>query len=149
MSELAQSASLALGVDLSQPLVLGHLSSITGIIQYRGTIVVEGAYEADIRCETLIIAATAELEGVIVAERVEIAGRAKGEIYAKVIVLRSTAEVEAELIFTTLELDSGALFEGRTRQHPSPMKAGPRFPAMRGEGVTGAPPHQDFRQAAE
>jgi cytoskeletal protein CcmA (bactofilin family) len=138
-----------LGLDSSLPLVLGPLSSITGIIQYRGTIIVEGSYEADIRCETLIIAATAELEGVVVAERVEIAGRAKGEIYAKSIVLRTTADVEAELIFTSLELDSGALFEGRTRQHPSPMKAGPRFPAMRGERSPGTPPQQAFRQAAE
>ncbi len=150
MSELAQTASLALGVDASQPLVLGPLSSITGIIQYRGTIIVEGAYEADIRCETLIVAATAELQGVVVADRVEIAGKASGEIYGKVIVLRPTAHVEAELIFAALTLDAGAYFEGRSRQHPNPLKAGPRFPTMRdGETPSGAHAAEPFRHAAE
>jgi cytoskeletal protein CcmA (bactofilin family) len=139
-----------LGVDPSLPLVLGPLSSITGVIQYRGTIIVEGAYEADIRCETLIVGATAELEGVVVANRVEIAGTARGEIYAKEIVLRPTAHVEAELIFASLALDVGAYFEGRSRQHPNPTSAGPRFPAQRGgEKPIGAPPTEPFRQAAE
>jgi cytoskeletal protein CcmA (bactofilin family) len=151
MSELAQSGPIVLGVDGSQPLVLGPLSSITGIIQYHGTIVVEGSYEADIRCATLIIGPTAELEGVVVADRVEIAGKARGEIYAGEIMLQPSAHVEAELIFTSLALDVGAYFEGRSRQHPSPTMLGPRFPAMRGERAAPAvhPPQTAFRQAAE
>ena len=131
--------------------MLGPLSSITGIIQYRGTIVVEGSYEADIRCETLVVGQTAELNGVVVAERVEIAGRARGEIYAIEIVLRPTAHVEAELIFSSLSLDVGAYFEGRSRQHPSPIKSGPRFPTLR--DAAAAPSERKssgvFRMAAE
>ena len=61
-------------------------------------IIVEGCYEADIRCGTLIAGPTAELDGVIVADRVEISGCVRGEIFAKEIVLRSTAKVEAELV---------------------------------------------------
>lgn len=145
------SGPVPMGTDASQPLVLGRWSSITGIIQYRGTIIVEGSYEADIRCETLIANETAELDGVVVADRVEISGSVRGEIYAKEIVLKPTARVEAELVFTSLVLDEGAHFEGRSRQHPQPGKAGPRFPAMRGERSDArgreAPP--EYRAAAE
>jgi cytoskeletal protein CcmA (bactofilin family) len=151
MSEVLESGPLFMGVDGSKPLVLGPLSSITGIIQYGGTILVEGSYEADIRCATLIVGPTAELEGVVVADRVEIAGRARGEIYAAEIVLQPSAHVEAELIFTSLALDVGAYFEGRSRQHPNPARAGPRFPAMRGKpGPSVVSPVQSvLRQAAE
>lgn len=151
MSKSATSEPIAIGVDAGQPLVLGPLSSITGIIQYRGTIVVEGSYEADIRCETLIVGQTAELNGVVVAERVEIAGRARGEIYAIEIVLRPTAHVEAELIFSSLALDVGAYFEGRSRQHPHPLKSGPRFPALRDAAATPSERKSSgvFRMAAE
>jgi cytoskeletal protein CcmA (bactofilin family) len=151
VAEQVEAAPITLGVDAAQPLVLGPLSSITGIIQYRGLIIVEGSYEADIRCETLIVGQTAVLAGVVVAERVEIAGRAQGEIYAKEIVLRPSCHVEAELIFSTLALDVGAFFEGRSRQHPNPAKIGPRFPALRDAA---AAPHEAkasavFRMAAE
>ncbi len=151
MSQSATTQPIALGVDASQPLILGPLSAITGIIQYRGTIIVEGSYEADIRCETLIVGATAQLNGVVVAERVEIAGRARGEVYAKEIVLRPTAHVEAELIFASLALDVGAFFEGRSRQHPNPLKAGPRFPALRDAAATPKERQTSgvFRMAAE
>lgn len=132
MSDM-QSGPAPLGTDAAQPLVLGRFSSITGIIQYHGTIVVEGSYEADIRCSTLIAGPSAELEGVVVADRVEIAGILRGEVFAKEIVLRSTCKVEAELVFTSLVLDEGAHFEGRSRQSPHPAKTGPRFPAMRSE----------------
>lgn len=140
-----------MGTDASQPLVLGRWSQITGIIQYHGTIIVEGSYEADIRCGTLIASETAELEGVVLADRVEISGCVRGEIYAKEIVLRSTAQVEAELVFASLVLDEGAHFEGRSRQHPHPTKAGPRFPAMRSEQpqTQGREARREFRVAAE
>ncbi len=141
-----------MGTDASQPLVLGPWSSITGIIQYRGTIIVEGSYEADIRCGTLIAGPTAELDGVVVADRVEIAGCVRGEIFAKEIVLRSTCKVEAELVFTSLVLDEGAHFEGRSRQSAHPAKAGPRFPPMRSERTEGAASRlaePSFRAAAE
>ncbi|MEZ5925576.1 MAG: polymer-forming cytoskeletal protein [Hyphomicrobiaceae bacterium] len=151
MSESDLSGPAPLGLDASKPLVLGPLSSITGIIQYAGTIVVEGRYEADIRCERLIVSASAVLDGVVVADRVEISGRAVGEVYAKEIVLRPTAHVEAELIFTSLVLDIGAYFEGRSRQHPHPKSSGPRFPSMRSERAVAdrRPAEPVFQQAAE
>ena len=86
-----------------------------------------------------------------VADRVEIAGTVRGEIFAKEIVLRSTSKVEAELVFTSLVLDEGAHFEGRSRQNPHPAKAGPRFPAMRSERAEakGRAADPGFRAAAE
>lgn len=101
---------------------------MTGILQVQGSLRIDGSCDADVRCGFLLVSATALVDGVLVAERIEIDGRVAGQVYANEVVLRRGCHVEAELYFRTLSLEVGAFFEGRSRQHELPLSLGPHFP---------------------
>lgn len=109
-------------------LVLGPRIALTGILQVQGLLRIEGRFSADVQCGSLLIAPAAVVDGVLVADRVEVEGVASGQIFANEIVLKRGCRVEAELYFRMLELEAGALFEGRSRRHDNPLALGPHFP---------------------
>ncbi len=111
----------------AQAFVVGPHVSLTGILKVNGEIRIEGRLEADIRCHTLLVAPEAQIDGVIVADRIEIYGVVKGEVYCNRVVVKDNSRVEAELNYRSLELEPGAFFEGRSRRYSNPIEISPAF----------------------
>ncbi len=111
----------------SQPFIIGPHISLTGILQVDGDVWLEGEIQADIHCRKLLIAPQAHVNGVVVADRIEVFGFVEGEIYCNTVVVKDNARVEAELYYRSLELEPGGYFEGRSRRHAEPTKLGPSF----------------------
>lgn len=102
--------------DLSRPpapSTLGGDLRIRGEISGRGEINLHGRAWGDVKVDRFIVAETAELEGSIVAAFVEIHGWVKGTIEATSVRIRKTARVESDITYGEIEIEQGAVFEGR------------------------------------
>lgn len=113
------------------PTVLGPHVVIEGNLSVPGEVRLEGVVFGDVRCRVLIVAEQAEVDGMIVADQVAIAGRARGAIFADTLALRSGCAVEAEIYHRTMTLEQGAYFEGKSRRHEDPLSLAP---PVRGPG---------------
>ena len=108
-------------------LVISHGVTIVGSLFYDGQIQVEGTIDGEVRCSALQITERGAVEGLIVAESVDVRGEANGSIYAEKLVLRTTCSVEGEVYHHNLVLEDGCLFEGKSRRHANPVKLAPEF----------------------
>ena len=121
MSEL----STRQGLPKPGPLVISRGVTIVGSLFYDGQIQVEGTIDGEVRCSALQITEPGAVEGLIVAESVDVRGEAHGSIYAKKIVLRTACAVEGEVYHHNLVLEDGCLFEGKSRRHANPVELAP------------------------
>lgn len=111
----------------NEPHIIGMNVSLSGILQVEGDVWVDGNLEADIRCRHLLIAPRASIDGVVVAETVEVFGTVLGEVYCYKVIVKNDARIEAELNYRDLELEPGGLFEGRSRRYDDPISHAPTF----------------------
>ena len=106
-------------------LVINRGVTIVGSLYYDGQIQVEGTIDGEVRCSALQITERGAVEGLIVAESVDVRGEANGSIYADKLVLRTACAVEGEVYHHNLVLEDGCLFEGKSRRHTNPMELAP------------------------
>ena len=121
MSEL----STRQGRPTPGPLVISRGVTIVGSLFYDGQIQVEGTIDGEVRCSALQITELGAVEGLIVAESVDVRGGVIGSIYAEKLVLRTACAVEGEVHHHNLILEDGCLFEGKSRRHANPMELAP------------------------
>jgi len=99
--------------------------TIVGALLVDGQVRVDGAIDGEVRCNTLQITERGTVEGLIVAESVDVLGEANGSIYANKLVLRTACTVEGEIYHHNLVLEDGCFFEGRSRRHTDPLQLAP------------------------
>ena len=107
------------------PLVISNGVTIVGSLFYDGQIQVEGTIDGEVRCSALQITERGTVEGLIVAESVDVRGEANGSIYAEKLVLRTACAVQGEVYHHNLVLEDGCLFEGKSRRHANPVELAP------------------------
>ena len=107
------------------PLVINRGVTIVGSLFYDGQIQVEGTIDGEVRCSALQITELGVVEGLIVAESVDVRGEANGSIYSEKLVLRAAWAVDGEVYHHNLVLEDGCLFEGKSRRHANPVKLAP------------------------
>lgn len=107
--------------------VLGHDAFIVGGLRIAGAVHFSGRLMGEIHCQSIIVTSDAHAEGILVAERIEIAGTVQGEIYSNEVRLRSGCNIEAEMYHRELQLEAGAFFEGKSRRHANPLSLAPDF----------------------
>ena len=86
---------------------------LTGEFAGEGNVLLEGQYNGTIRCQTLTIGKSGEMEGQVRADKVIIHGRFSGDIQAKQVVFHATAHVTGDVSHEILEVEAGAKVEGR------------------------------------
>jgi cytoskeletal protein CcmA (bactofilin family) len=79
------------------PLMISRGVTIVGSLFYDGQIQVEGTIDGEVRCSALQITELGAVEGLIVAESVDVRGEANGSIYAEKLVLRTACAVQGEV----------------------------------------------------
>lgn len=109
------------------PLILGQKLSIRGCLEYSGDVMLHGDVDGIIIAERLVVSKHGTLCGTVVATEIVIEGRIDdAAIYADRIVLRGGSIVTGEICHRELVLESGCLFEGKSRRHANPKTMVPQ-----------------------
>jgi cytoskeletal protein CcmA (bactofilin family) len=96
--------------------VIAEGLKIVGSVTAEGLVEVNGRVEGDLHCTSLIVSPKALIMGGIQAERVVVNGRVEGPIHGGEVILKSNAHVVGDIQHTSLAIDPGAYFDGRSVQ---------------------------------
>lgn len=96
--------------------VIGPDLIITGNLESRGEVQVDGIVEGDIHGSHVIVGPNANITGGIVAEEVVIRGRVNGTVRGKRVMLQASSQVEGDIFHNALSIEQGAMFEGKSRR---------------------------------
>lgn len=89
-------------------------TSVEGNLKVKSNLRIEGTIHGSVTCSgRLVMSAKAEIEGDVSCESIICEGKIKGNIVAKErIHLQSTATVTGNIKYQSLQIDSGAIFNG-------------------------------------
>ncbi len=96
--------------------VIAEGLKIEGKVTADGLVRVHGKVIGDMRCSALVISERAVITGTVTADEVEVDGMVDGPIRADNVVLKSQAHVTGDIHHTSLTVEKGAKFEGRSKQ---------------------------------
>ena len=95
--------------------------SITGNLAAKGELRIDGEVKGDISCTSAIIGQTASIKGGVKAETVVVSGSLNGTIQANHVSLEPKARVEGEILYTTIAIADGAIFDGSLKNTKTPL----------------------------
>ena len=105
------------GIDPSKKKVQHSVISadlkITGDLESTGDITIDGTVQGNIKCRTLILGEEPVIKSSIEADTVRICGSFSGDVKARKVVLTKTAKVSGDIFHECLEVEEGAVLEGR------------------------------------
>ena len=95
--------------------VIGKGTVIEGNIIAEGDLIVEGTVRGDVTTKTsLLIGPSCVIEGNILAQHAEVAGRVKGTVQALgLLVIKSSSMIDGDVLTKNLNVESGSTFNGR------------------------------------
>ena len=105
------------GSGMGPELTLGQHVRIMGTLEVEGDLRLEWHVEGEVHCRNLTVEPSGCVDGLAVAEKVEVIGAVQGEIFADRLRLKNNCSVEADIHHCHLVLEDGAYFEGRSRRH--------------------------------
>jgi cytoskeletal protein CcmA (bactofilin family) len=91
---------------------------IIGTVTAEGLVEVNGHIEGDLHCSSLVVSPKASLIGGIEADKVVVDGRVEGPIRGGDVLLKSRAHVVGDIQHSTLAIERGAYFDGRSVREP-------------------------------
>jgi cytoskeletal protein CcmA (bactofilin family) len=103
------------------PSVIGPDLSITGNLESKGEIQIEGEVQGDIHAARIIVGERARITGSLLAEDIVIRGNVAGSIRGNTVTLQSNSRVEGDVFHKSLAIEQGAFFEGKSRRSDDPM----------------------------
>ena len=109
-------------VDSAAPSLISSDMQITGSVSAEGEMQVDGSVEGTMRATVLVIGESGSVTGELVGERITIRGTVAGPIRGVEVKLTSTAKVEGDIVHASLEVESGAVFEGTIRRSSNPIE---------------------------
>lgn len=96
--------------------VIAEGLKIEGKVTADGLVRVNGKVLGDLHCASLIISDRAQITGTVVAQSVVVDGLVEGPIRGEDVVLKSQAHVTGDIHHTSLTIEKGAVFDGRSKQ---------------------------------
>ena len=102
---------------------IGQDLIITGDVTSNSALAIDGHIRGDVRCASLILGESSEVEGNVVAEDVVIRGRVIGSIRGVRVILQSSCHVEGDLVHASLAMEQGAYFEGKSCRSENPLSS--------------------------
>jgi cytoskeletal protein CcmA (bactofilin family) len=103
------------------PSIIGEDLTITGNVDSKGEIQVDGEIQGDIHCSSLLLGDKAHVKGAVVAEDVVVRGHLMGTIRGMRITLQAQSHVEGDIFHMSLAIEQGAYFEGKSRRSDNPL----------------------------
>jgi len=111
--------------------VIGRELTIAGNITSTGTLALDGHIEGDVHCEQLRIGKEGRIDGVVIAEDVVVDGRIKGDLRGAQVTLKANAHVDGDIFHSSLAIEQGAFFVGRSQSCDNPAEAKMRSKATK------------------
>ena len=130
------------GSKAEEPTVIGRGAAIEGTVRVRGRVQVDGRVEGTLEVEgTLSVGPEGRIRGEVIAEDIAVGGEIEGKVTAKkhLHVVRS-GKVRGEVRYDTLQIDRGAVLDGRTLHGDEPAASKAAAPDVAEEDVELAPP---------
>jgi cytoskeletal protein CcmA (bactofilin family) len=87
----------------------------------QGRLKVDCEFEGDVTGNEVVVSERGKVRGTVVGERVIVLGKIVGAIQGNVITLMSTAHVEGDIQHKSLTIETGAEFDGRSRQNDAAL----------------------------
>lgn len=106
----------ALRADQMSVSVIGMDILVTGNIEAKVDLHIEGKVVGDVRCATLILGERSSVEGSIYADRVRVAGTVEGAIETTDLAIEAAARVKGDVTYSRLRIANGGVVEG-TMKH--------------------------------
>jgi cytoskeletal protein CcmA (bactofilin family) len=103
------------------PSIIGEDLSITGNVNSKGEIQVDGEIQGDIHCGSLLLGDKSQVIGGVMAEDVVVRGRVVGSIRGLRVTLQAQSHVEGDIFHQSLAIEQGAYFEGKSRHSDNPL----------------------------
>lgn len=102
--------------------VIAEGLKIEGTVTADGLVRVHGKVIGDVRCTELEITDRATIKGTISADTIVVDGSVEGPIRGADVVLKSNAHVTGDIHHTSLTIEKGAIFDGRSKQKDQTAK---------------------------
>ena len=103
------------------PSIIGEDLTISGNVNSKGEIQVDGDIQGDINCGSLLLGDKSHVSGNVVAEDVVVRGRVVGSIRGLRVTLQAQSHVEGDIFHQSLAIEQGAYFEGKSRRSDDPL----------------------------
>ncbi len=100
--------------------VVGCHLSIKGNLESKGEVHIDGAIEGDVNAVRIVVGQEARITGNLLADDVVVQGAVAGSIRGKKVTLEAASHVEGDIFHTTLAIERGAYFEGKSRRVEDP-----------------------------
>lgn len=111
--------------------VIAEGLKIEGKVTAEGLVRVRGKVIGDVRCTELEVSGNAVICGTVVADSVIVDGTVEGPIRGSDVVLKSHAHVTGDIHHTSLTIEKGAVFDGRSKQSDAADKKSTRKTAAK------------------
>ena len=98
------------------PSTIAEGLTVDGDVSSTGALHIDGRVKGDVRCVSLILGETSEIEGNVMADEVMIHGRLIGSVRGRRVMLQSTSHVEGDVLHQNLAMEQGAYFQGESRR---------------------------------
>jgi cytoskeletal protein CcmA (bactofilin family) len=100
---------------------IGADLSITGNLESKGEIQIEGEVQGDVHAARIVIGEHARITGALVADEVVVRGSVQGSIRGNNVTFQAASHVEGDVFHRSLAIEQGAYFEGKSRRSDDPM----------------------------
>ena len=101
--------------------VIGTDLTITGNLESKGEVQIEGEVQGDIHAQRIVIGERARITGALIAEEVVVRGTVQGSIRGNSVTFQSSSRIEGDVFHKSLAIEQGAFFEGKSRRSEDPM----------------------------
>jgi cytoskeletal protein CcmA (bactofilin family) len=115
--------------------VIGTDLTITGNLQSKGEVQIEGQVQGDLQASRIIVGQGARITGGIVADDVIVQGTVMGSIRGNRVTLQSSSKVEGDIFHQSLAIEQGAFFEGKSRRSENPIAEGRATNGLASDGT--------------
>jgi cytoskeletal protein CcmA (bactofilin family) len=103
------------------PSVIGSDLVITGNLESRGEVQIDGEVQGDIQAGRIVVGDGARITGALIADEVVIRGNVQGSIRGNSVTFQAASRVEGDVFHRSLAIEQGAFFEGKSRRSDDPM----------------------------
>jgi len=95
---------------------------INGSVTSEGALQIDGIVDGDVSATDITIGASGQITGEVKAEVVKVKGKIKGSIRARKVELETGAHVKGDIVHTSLQIQSNAVFEGQVKHADDPLR---------------------------
>ena len=101
---------------------IGEGVVVKGAMVVPGWVQVDGTFEGDLTAETIIIGRHGQVTGKTTAQRVEVMGQMRHQVYAQHLLVQATGVISGSTTYSVLEIARGGVIEGPINRVDLPRK---------------------------